>query len=52
MNIEIININKQEISLILNNKNKEDLFELLDKKEYSDIKIIYKELKEGLKNGK
>jgi len=44
MNIEIINIDKKETSLRLFNKDKNDLFELLDKKEYSDIKIIYKEV--------
>ena len=44
MNVEIINIDKQETSLRLFNKDKNDLFELLDKKDYSDIKIIYKEV--------
>ena len=44
MNIELINIDKQEVSTRLFNKNKNDLFELLDKKEYSDIKIIFKEV--------
>ena len=51
MNIELINIDKQEVSLRLNNQNKNDLFNLLDEKEYSDIKIIFKEIKEDLKGG-
>ena len=49
MNIELINIDKQEVSLRLNNRNKNDLFNLLDEKNYSDIKIIFKEIKEDLK---
>ena len=51
MDIELINIDKQEVSLRLNNQNKNDLFNLLDEKEYSDIKIIFKEIKEDLKGG-
>jgi len=51
MDIELINIDKQEVSLRLYNQNKNDLFNLLDEKEYSDIKIIFKEIKEDLKGG-
>jgi len=48
MNIEIINIDKQDICLKLNNKNNEDLCDWLINKNISDIKIIYK-LKEDLR---
>jgi len=46
MDIELINIDKQEVCEKFNNKDKEYLFELLDKKDITDIKVIYK-LREG-----